>query len=307
MSYQNNNNLLEMVVMNKYTDLKGVIGAALTPIDSHQGIDVLALKHHCEYMLSKGCEFVSVFGTTGEGASFSAQQKTAALIALSDLGMDMSRHIPGIIASSIADAASLYKTTAELGCRAALIIPPFYYLPSGNEGVVNFYESVVVAAGSPDLDIVLYNFPFFSGVPFTPSLIKDVVARLGSRIVGIKDSTGNLADGMELIASFPELSIFTGDDRILSRMVSAGGAGMIGGLPNLFPEDSVALYKGGVDEAFELRAAKRIEAIDGNGGLISLKALLSDKYNQPSFYKPLPPLLPLSDDIRTALRIELDL
>lgn len=293
--------------MHEYTDLKGVIGASLTPIDSHQRIDVLALKGHCDHMLSKGCGFVSVFGTTGEGASFSAQQKIQALEELSALGVDMSRHIPGVIASSIDDAALLYKAAADLGCRAALILPPYYYQPSGNEGVVNFYEAVVASAGTPDLDIVLYNFPFFSGVPFTPSLVKDVVARLGVRIVGIKDSTGNLKDGLELVASFPDLSIFTGDDRILSRMVSAGGAGMIGGLPNLFPEDSVTLYKGGVDDAFESRAAKRIEAIDGNGGLISLKALLSDKYNQPSFYKPLPPLLPLSDDIRTALKLELDL
>lgn len=291
--------------MNEYTDLKGVIGASLTPTNADYKIDVAALKDHCEKMLSQGCEFTSVFGTTGEGASFSAQQKINALNEMSAMGMDMSRQIPGVIASSIDEAASLYKVAAELGCRAALIIPPFYYQPAGNDGIVDFYEAVVVAAGSPDLGIILYNFPFFSGVPFTPSLVKDVLFRLGGSIIGIKDSTGDLAGGLELISNFPNLSIFTGDDRILSRMVSGGGAGMIGGLPNIFPADCVTLYKGGVDEEFELRAAKRIELVDGHGGLIALRALLAKKYNQPLFFKPLPPLLPLSDDVCSKLKIEL--
>ncbi len=291
--------------MNEYTDLKGVIGASLTPTNADYKIDAAALKDHCEKMLSQGCEFTSVFGTTGEGASFSAQQKINALNEMSAMGMDMSRQVPGIIASSIDEAASLYKVAAELGCRAALIIPPFYYQPAGNDGIVDFYEAVVAAAGSPDLGIILYNFPFYSGVPFTPSLVKDVLFRLGGRIIGIKDSTGDLAGGLELISNFPNLSIFTGDDRILSRMVSGGGAGMIGGLPNIFPADCVILYKGGVDEEFESRAAKRIELVDGHGGLIALKALLAKKYNQPLFFKPLPPLSPLSDDVCSKLKIEL--
>ncbi|MBJ7537431.1 dihydrodipicolinate synthase family protein [Marinomonas transparens] len=293
--------------MRKNTDLKGIVGASVTPINSSYEIDLERLKNHCEKLLSQGCDFISVFGTTGEGASFSAQQKIHALREMSAQGMDMSRQIPGIIASSIDDAAALYKVADELGCRAALIIPPYYYPPSGDKGVGDFYEAVVAAAGSPDLDVILYNFPVFSGVAFTPALVKEVVSRLGHRVVGIKDSTGDLAGGLELVSSFPDLSIFTGDDRVLTRLVSAGGAGMIGGLPNLFPADSVTLYRGDVDPAFESRAAKRIELVDGLGGLIALKAMLAETYNLPSFSQTMPPLLGLSNDVRAQLKVELEL
>ncbi len=288
------------------TNLKGIVGAALTPVTEDYEVDVAALKKHCDALLDEGCEYVSVFGTTGEGASFSSQQKVDALRSLAHLGMNMSKHIPAVISSSVDEAALLYKAISELGCRAALIIPPFYYQAS-QAGVVDFYRAVVKKSGGIRLEVVLYNFPFFSGVKFTPSLVQAVIDALGDRVIGIKDSTGNLEEGMTLIQSFPQLSIFTGDDRILRRMVQAGGAGMIGGMTNLFAKDAVAMYAGQHDPSIDQMAAQRIEAVDSNGGLIALKALLSDRYGLPSFNRLMPPLLRLDSDIASALKIELHL
>lgn len=275
--------------MRNGSDLTGVACAIVTPINDAGQIDVQQLRAHCEDMLAQGCSFVSIFGTTGEGASFSAREKIAALEALASAGTDMSRQMPGIIAASVDEAAALYNAIDRLGCRAALIIPPFYYTPTA-QGVANFYEAVIKAAGAPATDIVLYNFPNFSGVTFTPELVNLVSEHCGGRVVGIKDSTGDLEAGITLIESFPELSIFTGDDRVLTRMVAAGGAGMIGGLPNLFAQDCIRLFDGTASADLQALAAKRIEVVDHHGGLVILKALLAQQNNSANFARLAPPL-----------------
>ncbi|WP_316857923.1 dihydrodipicolinate synthase family protein [uncultured Cohaesibacter sp.] len=287
------------------TDLKGVVGAAITPLHEAFDIHVPLLKHHCDQLLADGCAFTSVFGTTGEGASFSVRQKLEALNALKDLGLDMSRQIPGIMTASLDDAATMYAEVAKLKCRAALIIPPFFYREAGVEGVADYYEALVKRAGNPGLEIVLYNFPHFSGITFTVEQVQAVLARLGKLVIGIKDSTGDLNSGLPLIEVFPQLSVFTGSDAILRQMVDAGGAGMIGGMTNPFAKDCVQLYLGGVSEGFIKRATKRIEAVDGNGGLTVLKAIMAERYDDPAFARVVPPLKPLSSDKMSKIKMEL--
>ncbi|MGR3804187.1 dihydrodipicolinate synthase family protein [Marinibacterium profundimaris] len=277
-------------------DLCGVIGAAITPVTADFEIDAPRLQAHCETMRAQGCIMTSVFGTTGEGASFSTDQKLAALAAMKAAGMDMSRQVPGVIASSLDDAARLARGYADLGCRAVLVLPPFYYAYDAPGGLGDFYAALVARAGVPDLQILLYNFPAFSGLLFTPDRVREVMDRVGDRIIGIKDSTGDLAAGKTLIQNFPDLAIFTGDDRILRRMVQAGGAGMIGGLPNAFPADCAALPDTPDDAALQATARRRIETVDGHGGLVALKGLVARLYDDPAFARTVPPLRPMAKD-----------
>lgn len=280
--------------------LAGVVGAAITPVNPDFTPDVDRLLAHCTDLLAQGCVCTSVFGTTGEGASFSPREKIAALRQLAGRGMDMSRQIPGIMESSIDAAAEQYRVAADLGARAALIIPPFYYAPADNDAVADFYAAVVARAGSPGLDIVLYNFPAFSGVSFTPDLVRCVMARLGGRVIGIKDSTGDLDGGLALVAAFPGLSVFTGDDRLVMRMVAAGGAGMIGGMVNLFPAECVALFDGSASAEAQEMSARRIAAVNDLGGLSAIKAVLGLRHGDPAYARPCPPLRGLSPDASLA-------
>lgn len=284
------------------TDLRGVIAATITPVSTNFEIDVERLKSHMETMLEAGCSFVSAFGTTGEGASFSSRQKSAALKALADKGMDMTRHIPGVVASALDEAAAMFAAIHAVGARAALVIPPYYYAPSSRSAVTDFYEAMIERAGAPDLDIVLYNFPHFSGVAFDVPQVEVMLERFGDRIVAIKDSTGDLEAGLRLIKTFPQLSIFTGDDRILPEMVAAGGAGMIGGMTNPFPADTVRLYSGPIDEAMRAHAKARIEAVDAHGGTVVLKAMIAAQRNDVTFALPVPPLQAVGEDVMREVR-----
>jgi len=292
--------------MKAESNLKGVVAACVTPVTKTYDIDTGRLKAHMETVLDAGCAYVSEFGTTGEGASFSTRQKADALKAIADSGMDMKRHIPGVVSSSLDEAASMFRAIAEVDARAALVIPPFYYAPSSPDAVADFYDAMISRAGTPDTEIILYNFPHFSGVTFDETLVQIVLDRLGERVIGIKDSTGDLDAGLKLIRRFPQLSVFTGDDRILPEMVAAGGAGMIGGMTNPFPADTVRLYTGPVTEDFRRQAASRIEAVDAFGGLTVLKAMVAEQRNEAAFKIAVPPLKVASEETMKAVYKRID-
>ncbi|MDT0684224.1 dihydrodipicolinate synthase family protein [Roseicyclus sp. F158] len=283
------------------TDLRGVIAACITPVTEDYRIDVARLGAHAASMLDGGCSFVSLFGTTGEGASFSSEEKLAALSELRDAGHDMGRHVAGVIASSIDEAAKMVAGVAALGCRAALVLPPFYYAPASVEAVADFYRAVIERAGSPELDIVLYNIPAFSGVRLTPDHVAAIQGVLGGRGAGLKDSTGELDNTLAIVRGFPDLSVFTGDDRILPDVIAEGGAGLIGGTPNLFPETALKLASPSPEAADRALAARRIEAIDGNGGLTVIKSVLAHMKGDDAYVRVVPPLAATQADTLASL------
>ncbi|MFW2543948.1 dihydrodipicolinate synthase family protein [Primorskyibacter sp. 2E107] len=283
-------------------DMSGIVCAAVTPVDANYQIDVDLLARHCQRVMAAGCRYVSVFGTTGEGASFSSAQKIAALDGLIRAGVPADRLIPAIMTPVLSEAADMLGAIERAGCRAALVLPPFFYSAPGDAGIVAFFEALLARAGSTGLDLLLYNIPQFSRIAYTPSLISALLARFGARIAGVKDSTGDLQNGLALIEAFPELAIFTGDDRVMPPLRLKGGAGMIGGMPNLFAADAVQVLAApdGADTAtLRAYAARRIEAVDGNGGLPVIKAMLARETGEPGWTRAVPPLGSLPEAVET--------
>ncbi|WP_099823982.1 dihydrodipicolinate synthase family protein [Oceaniglobus indicus] len=286
--------------------LAGVIAASVTPVTAGGEIDVARLARHIGRLHADGCDYVSTFGTTGEGASLGSAQKAAALHELAEAGIDMARQLPSVMTPTVADAALSLRTAGLLGCRAALVLPPFYYPFWTDAGIVDFFAAATEIAerDAPPVDLVLYNIPQFSGVPYSPDLVAMMIDRFGDRVIGMKDSTGDLDNGIMLAKTFPALSIFTGDDRVLPHLLRAGGAGIIGGMPNLFAADLRRIVadpdSAEAAEASE-KSARRIEVLDGNGGLAAIKAALAIYGDDPGLSQVMPPLRALDD--ATARRV----
>lgn len=288
--------------------LDGIVCAAVTPVTSDYRINVPALARHCDTVLSEGCSFVSVFGTTGEGVSFSTAEKVEAMQGLAETGVPAERQLPGIMTPVLSEAADMLAAAETAGCRAALVLPPFYYTDPGDAGMVAFFDALLDRAASTGIDLVLYNIPRFSRIAFTPKLVEALLNRFGDRIVGIKDSTGDLQNSLALVRAFPDLAVFTGDDRVMPELRLAGGAGMIGGMPNLFAADACRTFAApDSPETGTLRhnAGKRIAAVDGNGGIAALKAMLARQYRDADWARVVPPLTELTeaaaDTVRAAL------
>lgn len=282
-------------------DLKGVICASITPLVADFSVDVPRLAAHSARLLEQGCSFVSTFGTTGEGASFSTAEKLTALKALRAAGTDMSRQVPGVMTPTLDDAAQMLVGIAELGCRAALVLPPFYYNTS-EAGIAGWFDALIERTRSAtDIDILLYNIPQLSRIRFTPDLVRTIVTRHASRIAGIKDSTGDVDNGVMLARTFPDLAIFTGDDRVLPTLLANGGAGMIGGMPNVFARDLRVLYDNRTRADLLDKQTQRILAVDTHGSLVALKAALAHYLGDEDYARVLPPLRALDAEGRGKL------
>lgn len=279
--------------------LGGIVAASLTPVDAGYSIDVDRMAQHMRWLFGQGCSFVSPFGSTGEGPSFSVAEKTRALGALAVRGISVDRLIPAAMSANVEDTAMSVRAAADLGCRAVLIVPPYYYGATSQDGVLGFFETCARRLGGTfPIDVVLYHIPAMSRVGYGVELIGKLVDRFGARIVGIKDSTGEEAHAVMLARTFPDLRIFTGDDRVLPALLAAGGAGMIGGLPNIVARDLRRLFDAQVDERRQMlpAAAARIEAVEANGGIVALKALLARIHHDPEWARPMTPLLSLDAD-----------
>jgi 4-hydroxy-tetrahydrodipicolinate synthase len=279
---------------NDHTPLKGIITAILTPLNSDLTIDHSRFILHALDLLARGGSRISTFGSTGEGVAFTPAEKREALDALIHAGIRSDQLLPAIMTSSLGIAATELSDLADRGCREILVLPPFYYPNPTIEGLLAFYEGLYDRARRPPVEFVLYNIPALTGVTITHDLVRRLQDGRGARIAGIKDSTGDLESGLSYLRAFPDLAVFTGDDRVLANLVRAGGAGMIGGLPNLYMEDLVAIYRHpNSPQADQLTAVQgeRIAAIDGNGGLLALKSALADRLVDAMWRRAMPPLI----------------
>jgi 4-hydroxy-tetrahydrodipicolinate synthase len=213
----------------------------------------------------------------------------------------MSLQVPAVMTPTLDDAAEMLTGLAALGARAALILPPFYY-NAPEDGVADWFSALIERTeSSTTIDLLLYNIPQLSRVRFTASLVQKLIDRHGKRIVGVKDSTGDLDNGLMLVKTFPDLAILTGDDRVLPTLLRNGGAGMIGGMPNIFARDLRALYDNPNDADLLDKQTQRILAVDQHGSLVALKGGLAHYCGDEALARPLPPLAALDPAGRAAL------
>ena len=206
------------------------------------------LANHCNDLMSRGCRGSVLFGTTGEGSSFSVEERENALRTLIKLGVDPQRLIIGISCSSIADAVKLASTAIDQNCSAVMIVPPFFYKNVEDAGVVAFYREVIKRVGCPDLKIFLYHIPQYSGVPINLKIIKTLREEFPNNIIGIKESEGKLSFTKKILTAFPGFKVFVGNETQISEAVHLGAMGGISGLANAYPELICSLYECGKEK-----------------------------------------------------------
>src|ERR1700722_19222438 len=143
----------------------GIFAATLIPIRADLNCDDQELASHCHDLITRGCSGIALFGTTGEGPSFSVEERKQALKALIGAGIDPQRIILGICCSALKEAADLARAALESYCLGVLVVPPFFYKNVKDEGVIAFYREIIQRVSNPDLRMILYHIPQYSGVP----------------------------------------------------------------------------------------------------------------------------------------------
>jgi 4-hydroxy-tetrahydrodipicolinate synthase len=279
--------------------LRGVIAAAATPVTSDFQPDLPRFVALCRHLLDTGCDGLNICGTTGEATSFTVMQRMAVMDAAA-AALPLERLMVGTGAAALGDAITLTKHAAACGFAAALIIPPFYYKGVDEDGMMRLFARIVAATAAQPVPLYLYNFPALSGVPYTPVLVERLCKEFGSRITGLKDSSGDLDYATRIVAIAPELRVFPSNEAALLRAHAGEFAGCISASANVNSAFCARAFHDG--DATALEAATRIRALVSRKPLIaSVKAVLAHLLQDRAFETLMPPLTPLSDADRHQL------
>ena len=269
--------------------LSGVITAIATPIDEKGAPDFKRATDLARFLLDNGCDGLNVLGTTGEATSFSLEERKGVMNAYKAAGLPMGRLMVGTGAAAVADAVTLTRHAAELGFAGALVLPPFYYKGVPDDGLVAYIDSIVKATAQLPIPIYLYHFPVMSGLPWSVTLIRRLLEAHPSRIVGLKDSSGDMAYARSAAAISRDFSVFPSTEAALLEARRGDFAGCISATANLNADLCARAWRDGDEAALEQAVAIR-KLFDGRPLVSGVKALLAHIHGDPALARVKPPL-----------------
>ena len=266
------------------------------------------LAQHCARLLDLGCDGINLLGTTGEAASFSVAQRSETMHNIARSGLPLDRFMVGTGAAALDDAVRLTATARDLGFAGQLVVPPFYYKGIDVAGLARYFDALIGALGRNGLRLYLYHFPQNSGVPFSPEAVARLLDAHGDVVLGLKDSSGDLAYSSGLVRAHPSLDVFPSAEAALAQGINAGFAGCISATLNVTSSlVAQACRKEGSDPstAVELfTAATAIRSALASVPLVAaVKWALGDLTGDPAWDAVMPPLRSLTSAERGAVGV----
>jgi 4-hydroxy-tetrahydrodipicolinate synthase len=230
-----------------------------------------------------------VLGTTGEATSFSLEQRKRVMSAYRDAGLPLDRLMVGTGAASVADAVALTRHAAELGFAGALVLPPFYYKGVPDDGLFAYVDIIVQATAERPIPIYLYHFPAQSGLPWHVRLVARLVGTFGTRIVGLKDSSGDMDYAREATKVGPGFKVFPSTEAVLMEARTGIFAGCISATANLNADLCARAWRNGDTGALDAAVAIR-KLFDGKQLVPGVKALIAHIHGDAGWTRVQPPL-----------------
>ncbi|MCC7006346.1 MAG: 4-hydroxy-tetrahydrodipicolinate synthase [Ottowia sp.] len=233
------------------TYIHGSIVALVTPMHEDGQIDYDSLRSLIDWHIDQGTDGIVIVGTTGESATVSVDEHCELIRAAA---LHVAGRIPliaGAGANSTAEAIALTRYAKQSGAVASLQVVPYYNRPT-QEGMYQHFRAIAQAV---DFPMILYNVPGRT----VADMANETVLRLAQipGIVGIKDATGNVDRGMNLIHAVPKgFAVYSGDDATAVALMLMGGQGNISVTANVAPHMMhalcVAAMSGNVAQAKQL-------------------------------------------------------
>lgn len=209
---------------------RGSIVALVTPMNESGAIEFKALEKLVEFHIANGTNAIVAVGTSGESATLDTNEHIDVVRAVVETVDGRIPVIAGTGANSTREAIELTAAAKNVGADGALLVSPYYNKPT-QEGLVQHHTAIAKAVEIPQ---ILYNVPGRTAV----DMQEDTVNRLADlkNIVAIKDATGDLARGKNLIARVSDrIDVLSGDDATAGELMLMGGKGNISVTANVAP------------------------------------------------------------------------
>lgn len=233
------------------TTIQGSLVAIATPMHADGSLDIPCLRKLIDWHIAEGTDGIVIVGTTGESPTVSVEEHCELIRVAVEHANKRVPIIAGSGGNSTAEAIALTKFAKEAGADASLQVVPYYNRPT-QEGMYQHFKKI---AESVDIPVILYNVPGRT----VADMSNETILRLAQvpGIIGVKDATGNIARGLELLRLAPKsFAVYSGDDPTAMTLMFCGGKGNISVTANVAPramhELCVAAMNGEVAKAVEI-------------------------------------------------------
>ncbi|RJG07991.1 4-hydroxy-tetrahydrodipicolinate synthase [Noviherbaspirillum cavernae] len=231
--------------------IQGSIVAIVTPMHADGSLDLPGLRKLIDWHIAEGTDGIVIVGTTGESPTVSVEEHCELIKVAVEHAAKRIPIIAGTGGNSTAEAIELTQYAKNVGADASLQVVPYYNRPT-QEGMYQHFKKIAEAV---DLPVILYNVPGRT----VADMSNETILRLAqvSGIVGVKDATGNIARGSDLLRLAPKtFAVYSGDDATAMALMFCGAKGNISVTANVAPRGMhdlcVAAMNGKVAEAIEI-------------------------------------------------------
>lgn len=286
--------------------MNGIVAAVPTPVDAYGAALKEPFLEHCAWALANGCDALNVLGTTGEANSLGVAARKQVMGWAAE-AFDKSKLMVGTGLPSLADTEELTKAAAGMNYRVALVLPPFYYKPVSDDGLVDWYQALDRALGELPIEIYFYNFPQMTGVPIPVDVVARLVRSNPQRFTGIKDSSGNLDYCRELVNRVPGLRVFPSSETVLAEAAQSGFAGCISATVNISAPLCANLVATGDTGGLGERIARIRADIAAHPLVPAIKYLVGRRTRNEAWERIMPPFVRIGEPARRALDLVTEL
>src|SRR5258708_22188611 len=221
--------------------LAGVYAAAVTPLRSPDStLDLESVPVILNFLAARGCHGAVLFGTTGEGPSFSPSEREALMRTAQAHQNQLPgfRLIAGTGTPSLSETIELTKLAFDLGYDAALVVPPYYFRKATDDGLFAWFSEVIKKAVPSDKYVLGYHFPNVVGIGFSIELLARLKDAFPTQFAGVKDSSHDVEFARSLGEKFgSDLVALSGTDTYLKMAMENKATGCVTAPANLISPD----------------------------------------------------------------------
>ena len=243
--------------------ISGILTPHMVPLDDRGGIAEAELRRYVNWLIERGVHGLYPNGSTGEFTRFSVEERRRIVSIVCDAAGGRVPVVAGAAEATVAETIRACEHCLEAGARAVAVVSPFYYRLSSESVYAYFCE---IGRHSP-IDVTLYNIPMLASPIDVPTVRR--LAEEFPRIIGIKDSSGDISHMQRLIAAVrpvrPEFSFLTGWEAALVPMLLIGCDGGTHATSGVVPELTRRVYdaiRGGSVDGTGMGAKQRAEAFE---------------------------------------------
>lgn len=221
--------------------LAGVYAAAVTPFQADaSSFDFEAVPPFLHFLASRGCHGVLLFGTTGEGPSFSPKEREAFLrsVRVTRSQLRGFKLLTGTGTPSLSETIELTKLAFELGYDGVVVLPPYYFRKATDEGLFNWFSELIEKAVPQNKYLLGYHIPVMTGIGFSLDLLERLKEKFPVQFAGIKDSSHDKSFATALGGRFgKDLLVLNGTDSYFHHALKNGAQGAITAPANLISDN----------------------------------------------------------------------